>query len=66
MTSFQADLAGEVLTEYAVGVMMLAVNVPMACYLVYDLWSDTTEHLSDIITLTQTVVNPMGVEASTE
>jgi hypothetical protein len=35
---------GEVLTPDSVGVMMLAVNVPMACYLVWDVVRDYKEH----------------------
>ena len=44
----KADMAGEVLTDDRVGILMVVVNVPMAVFFVWDVWLDVQEHFAAV------------------
>ena len=42
------DLSGEVLTKKNIGFAMLAVNVPMVIFFIYDIYADVKEGFADV------------------
>ena len=44
----KADMAGELLTQERVGVLMVVVNLPMALFFVWDVRLDVVEHFAAV------------------
>ena len=49
-------MAGELLTDDRVGVLMVAVNLPMALFFVWDVRQDIVEHFAAVEDLVKQVV----------
>ena len=62
----KADMAGELLTDERIGIIMVAVNLPMVVFFVYDIRADVKEHIASVDDLAhQVIVDESGTGTGT-
>jgi hypothetical protein len=48
MLKLEDNVKGPYITENAIGVVMVGINVPLAAYFIYDITADVQEHVAKL------------------